>query len=369
MVRPIAFKPVVSNKPTSANMSNSSPENCYDKPHTDDGYSSQESRSCSHNGTMRDSYSYDARPNSYEYNHYRDAQDCSNFQATPSPSDSGVSEMEALLREKERELLILRETMEANEKVIFQVNEEKRVSWENQMQELTAEYHRRLRVQQDRSYRTEQELQDHVTQLEKDNQKLLTEKDQLQIQKDRNAHLNDQLKRLKQKNDELSNKLAETACECELLRQQNNERQSQISSMDEQLTVIKAENMNFHNEMDEQRRLAKRQENQEGTNLHTEREIKKLEKFLMERDAIIRAERDRFNADRELWEQEKKKVLKYQKQLQSNYMQMCRRNSELESLYGMNRSQNLNNNNQHHQPAGLPDSFKAQLDSKPESLC
>lgn len=39
---------------------------------------------------------------------------------TPSPSDSGVAELEALLKEKDSEIALLRETLEHNEAVIFQ---------------------------------------------------------------------------------------------------------------------------------------------------------------------------------------------------------------------------------------------------------
>ena len=40
---------------------------------------------------------------------------------TPSPSDSGVGEVETMLRDKDAEITHLRETMEHNETVIFQV--------------------------------------------------------------------------------------------------------------------------------------------------------------------------------------------------------------------------------------------------------
>lgn len=40
---------------------------------------------------------------------------------TPSPSDSGVAELEAMLKEKDSEINTLRETMEQNEQVIFKV--------------------------------------------------------------------------------------------------------------------------------------------------------------------------------------------------------------------------------------------------------
>ena len=40
---------------------------------------------------------------------------------TPSPSDSGVAELEAQLKEKDSEINTLKETMEQNEQVIFKV--------------------------------------------------------------------------------------------------------------------------------------------------------------------------------------------------------------------------------------------------------
>ena len=42
---------------------------------------------------------------------------------TPSPSDSGISELEAALRDRDSELAYLRQTMEHNEKVIFRVHQ------------------------------------------------------------------------------------------------------------------------------------------------------------------------------------------------------------------------------------------------------
>lgn len=41
----------------------------------------------------------------------------------PSPSDSGISELEAALRDRDSELAYLRQTMEHNEQVIFKVHQ------------------------------------------------------------------------------------------------------------------------------------------------------------------------------------------------------------------------------------------------------
>ena len=42
-------------------------------------------------------------------------------QSTPSPSDSAVGDLETMLKEKDTEIIYLRETMEQNEQVIFKV--------------------------------------------------------------------------------------------------------------------------------------------------------------------------------------------------------------------------------------------------------
>lgn len=48
--------------------------------------------------------------------------------STPSPSDSGIAiNYEALLRDRDNEIIALRKTMELNENVIFRVHEEKEV--------------------------------------------------------------------------------------------------------------------------------------------------------------------------------------------------------------------------------------------------
>ncbi|KAJ8938026.1 hypothetical protein NQ314_011623 [Rhamnusium bicolor] len=55
---------------------------------------------------------------------------------TPSPSDSGVSELEAALRDRDSELAYLRQTMEHNEQVIFRVYQEKEKVWERELKDL-----------------------------------------------------------------------------------------------------------------------------------------------------------------------------------------------------------------------------------------
>ncbi len=70
---------------------------------------------------------------------------------TPSPSDSGVAELEALLKEKDCEIALLRETLEQNEAVIFQVYEEKERSWERELKKLRSIFEGRMRSTQQAS--------------------------------------------------------------------------------------------------------------------------------------------------------------------------------------------------------------------------
>lgn len=78
---------------------------------------------------------------------------------TPSPSDSGVVELEVLLKEKDCEIALLRETLEQNEAVIFQVYQEKEKSWERELKKLRSVYEERMRSAQQQASLAERQLQ------------------------------------------------------------------------------------------------------------------------------------------------------------------------------------------------------------------
>jgi len=80
-------------------------------------------------------------------------------EGTPSPSDSGVAELEALLKEKDCEIGLLRETLEQNEAVIFQVYQEKERSWERELKKLRSIYEERMRASQQQASQAERQLQ------------------------------------------------------------------------------------------------------------------------------------------------------------------------------------------------------------------
>jgi hypothetical protein len=55
---------------------------------------------------------------------------------TPSPADSAVGDLEQVLREREGEIVYLRDTLEQNEQVIFRVYEEKEKTWEREIRKI-----------------------------------------------------------------------------------------------------------------------------------------------------------------------------------------------------------------------------------------
>lgn len=88
-----------------------------------------------------------------------DGGDNSVADGTPSPSDSGVVELESLLKEKDCEISLLRETLEQNEAVIFQVYQEKEKSWERELKKLRSIYEERMRTAQQQASQAERQLQ------------------------------------------------------------------------------------------------------------------------------------------------------------------------------------------------------------------
>lgn len=94
---------------------------------------------------------------------------------TPSPSDSGVSELEAALRDRDSELAYLRQTMEHNEQVIFRVYQEKEKAWEREIRRLKAVHESRLRASAQKALKLEQMLMMQTYQLQQDKKRLCGE--------------------------------------------------------------------------------------------------------------------------------------------------------------------------------------------------
>ena len=75
---------------------------------------------------------------------------------TPSPSDSGIGELEALIRERNVELRQLRKTMELNENAMMMVFREKQKEHENDLAKMNHDWSLKLEAQEQTSFQTEQ---------------------------------------------------------------------------------------------------------------------------------------------------------------------------------------------------------------------
>ncbi|CAG5132900.1 unnamed protein product [Candidula unifasciata] len=203
---------------------------------------------------------------------------------TPSPSDSGVGELEAMLREKDSEINTLREVMERNEHAIFQVYEERRNVWLRETQEIQNEYERRLKVQNRKSYKTEQVLSLQVYKLQQEQKTLQEEKAY------EKTFINDECPQPK-------DITASRDCSTQTIVNE-----AAAASEDMRSSLLAERNQII---------------------VDLQEEIMQIQMQV----ALLKEEREK---EQEQWLDEKNKVIRYQKQLQLNYVQMQRKNAALE---------------------------------------
>ncbi|KAJ8960475.1 hypothetical protein NQ318_013759 [Aromia moschata] len=339
---------------------------------------------------------------------------------TPSPSDSGVSELEAALRDRDSELAYLRQTMEHNEQVIFRVYQEKEKAWERELKRLKVVQESRLRAGAQKVLKLEQMLMMQTYQLQQEKKRLVAEAQRANAQAERQrqeaAALRGRLEEtewgLCQKTGEISllktqlkecqNDQTSKCQELLQLRNDHREQRDQIeenekeiselrasnASKDEEIAWLKAEmhklktgnlpppsqydsldsvEKNFEDLSETERLRAEIRELREELSdmslndysgvepgraqrgqLITQEvsledlEIQKLNGELSEESIYgsteaeklrrqLEAKTKQFESERITWAQEKEKVLRYQRQLQMNYVQMFRRTRVLEA--------------------------------------
>lgn len=354
-MRPIAFKPVV---PSKRNESSSPESTSFTPISYDEGYSSHDasSRGCC-NSLSRDSDTVYASPV-----HISSTQD---FRAQSDSSMISDADFERLLQGKESEIVKLRRTMELNESAIIRVHEQKRIEWENQMKDLADEYQRRLRKQEESTSNRECELRQRLGQLEIDNRQLAINVQQNQIDKDRQGHLAGQLHELKQRNIELNQKLSQELCECDRLRQQNKDLDGKLRKLQELSALGAIEQDKLNN------RIVETEEDKHRVERDYNLQLNKYMKQVERQEQQLQQEQEKFKCEKGKWQEEKEKVMQYQKQLQKTYVQMYRRNNELEQqLCRINarrlarlETQSLQGSVDRHS------TLEVDLESCPESFC
>ncbi|KAH9524702.1 hypothetical protein Btru_027582 [Bulinus truncatus] len=295
---------------------------------------------------------------------------------TPSPSDSGVGELEQILREKDAEINTLREVMDRNERAIFQVYEERRHLWLQDIQELRDEYERKLKVQSRKSYKTEQVLSLQVYKLQQEQKVIVDEKTKVSDERDLlKQQVEDQASEISQlkirleslagsdpvntsppdsgqqslmeelalKNKELitvKSQLHSFEVDMDRKNKELADKVREISSKTDQLKTMKEELMRIKNpsvfvETASQTHVPSEvavSENMKPSMLgERDKTISNLQDELLDIRAQLTALKEEHEREREQWLDEKNKVVRYQKQLQLNYVQMQRKNSTLEN--------------------------------------
>ncbi|RUS73798.1 hypothetical protein EGW08_018437, partial [Elysia chlorotica] len=303
---------------------------------------------------------------------------------TPSPSDSGVGEHEAILREKDAEINTLREVMDRNERAIFQVYEERRHVWLNDTRKLQDEYERKLKIQSRKSYKTEQvlslqvyKLQQEQKSLQEDKVKVTQELDALKQrleeeqaeaynlrkqlgnhssspgrdhQEDQKAVSNEGSPQSLQrevllKNEEITQLRLQLACFEDDLNKANRdlkEKVREIANCNDKIKSLeeemhKSKSLPQSTETGSQINAAASQvvatENSQRPSLlgQQERTIDELQEETTSLRAHIEELKVKQEEERKQWLDEKNKVVRYQKQLQLNYVQMQRKNTTLET--------------------------------------
>ncbi|KAL7981727.1 hypothetical protein Chor_001542 [Crotalus horridus] len=306
-----------------------------------------------------------------------------------SPStDDIIEDLENRLWEKEQEILQMRRNLDKSETAIYQVFEEKQKIWEREMEELRQNYANKFQQVSKKAQRAQQALQLQIFKLQQEKKKLQEDVAQLLQQRE---ELEKKFVAFKKEQAEFLPKMEETRWELNEivgLRTQLKEGQSFLREKDEQFLTLKDSystkslSLDFcENElqlkMDEVQMLREKlsQCELEVSNLkqtlvqlgghpnhvpselpeklardpvacesdeakmkrQTEETLNALRREVERLQGELKAERQLreqqivdFEEERCTWQEEKEKVIKYQKQLQLNYVEMYQKNQLLE---------------------------------------
>ncbi|XP_022255343.1 leucine zipper putative tumor suppressor 2 homolog [Limulus polyphemus] len=289
---------------------------------------------------------------------------------SPSPSDSGVEELEAMLRDKDSEINLLRETLEQNEQVIFKVYEEKEQMWLKETRKIRAHYDHKLRAVQQRLVKMEQMRNAQKSQSLVERRRLQDEMETLiqertLAQEEAKKH-HEELDLLRKKCEEVEWTLCQKAGEISFLKSHLKDSKGGQNSRLIELLALKSQVRELRHLVTEREdKIAELQNCLQSSQTEVYRIKKKFEEVLVgakTQTQCIKEKDEQLNRIEELrrktetlsselaltkrklettkegieeermqWLEEKEKVIKYQKQLQLNYIQMYRRNKRLES--------------------------------------
>ncbi|XP_077482453.1 leucine zipper putative tumor suppressor 2 homolog isoform X2 [Stigmatopora argus] len=294
----------------------------------------------------------------------------------PDGYEGAVRDLEDKLREREAELRLLRDNLDDNEAAICQVYEEKQKRFELELEELRQGCATRMQAASQKAQRAQQVLQMQVHQLQQEKKKL--QEDFAQLLKEREqleercaSYEHDKIK-LGPRLEETKWEVCQKSGEISLLKQQLKEAQLELAQRAGDAVSLRGQLRDARGELSDARVLLRESEGAARARAaelgvcenelqrrkseaelfrdkaaRLEGELARLREPEGEREALRelaertggelalerqRAERhlDAFEQERRTWQEEKEKVLRYQQQLQENYVSMYRRNRQLE---------------------------------------
>ncbi|CAG9772835.1 unnamed protein product [Ceutorhynchus assimilis] len=199
---------------------------------------------------------------------------------TPSPSDSGVSELEAALRDRDSELAYLRQTMEHNEQVIFRVYQEKEKVWERELHRIKSVHEERLRSSAQKALKLEQLLMMQTYQQNQNKKQLLAEVHRATFENDK---FKEEVTDLRNRLEETEWNLCQKTGEIALLKTQLKECQTEHTSKCQELFQLRIEYRELHQQFEELENQLNKQKtqyeekNNEISDLHLELETLKYQ--------------------------------------------------------------------------------------------
>uniref|UniRef100_A0A8C1N497 NEDD4 binding protein 3 n=1 Tax=Cyprinus carpio TaxID=7962 RepID=A0A8C1N497_CYPCA len=262
-----------------------------------------------------------------------------------------VRDLEDRLQEKEHELHQMRRNLDESEDAVAQVFEEKQRIWEKEVTELKHLYNAKLRQVSQQSQRSQRNLQLQLYKEKQERNRLQEELDSVRLEcqtlksqspATQSQNINPQLEETQwevcQKSGEISllkqqfrNSQAEVTqklSEIFLLKTQLHEARNQIRSKDSQIDMLQMALQGARRKCPLPAFEDHRADTGETDGASVTEERLRAELLLERRQNEAQA--SAFEKERSTWQNEKEKVIRYQKELQASYLVMYHKNEALE---------------------------------------
>ncbi|XP_042349915.1 NEDD4-binding protein 3-A [Plectropomus leopardus] len=266
-----------------------------------------------------------------------------------------VRDLEERLVEKEHELKQMKRNLDESEGAIAQVFEGKQRLWEKEVEELKRLYATKLRQVSQHAQRSQRSLQLQLFKVQQEKNKLQEELDNLNKERSQEGEV--MTKRTSPTLEETQWEVCQKSGEISLLKQQLRDSQaevtqklSEIFQLKTQLRETRTDLRNRESQIDalklvlqgtQRRRCPSQTANEDGKGGEesasagatggcggpTEERLRA--ELLLERRQC-EAQAMAFEEERQTWQTEKDKVIRYQKELQASYLEMYHRNEALE---------------------------------------